>query len=131
MDIFLKGIAGALIALVLGFVLHQKGSAAGILLTLSVCLMLLVLAMSHLQTVLNFLQRLENIINLDGALMNALLKVVGVGLIGEIAALICSDMGQSSTGKALQILTCCVILWLSLPLFSQMITLIEDILNTV
>ena len=60
-----------------------------------------------------------------------LLVIVGVGIyiISEIAALICTDAGNAALGKTLQFLSTALILYMSLPMFSQLLSLIESILG--
>ena len=131
MDIFVKAIAGVLIAVVLCLALNQKGKEISILLALGVCVMVAVSAFAYIRPVLNFFSTLQSTIGLDNDLLNILLKVVGVGILGEIASLVCADAGQASLGKVVQLLTTGTILWISLPLFTQILTLIEEILNSV
>jgi len=52
-----------------------------------------------------------------------------VGLLSELAALICADAGENAMGKSLQILSGIVIVWLSLPLMKQVIVLLEEVLG--
>ena len=131
MELYVKAIAGALIALMLCLCLSVKGKEIGILLALCVCVMVVCVGLSYLSTVLDFFGQLQRLIGLDNDLLNILLKAVGVGLTGEIACLICADGGQATLGKAVQILTAAVILWISLPLYSQILTLIEELLETI
>jgi len=84
---------------------------------------------SYLSSVFSFFGRLQQLIGLDNDLLQILLKAVGVAIMGEIAGLVCADAGQASMGKAVQILTAAVILWISLPLYSQILSLIEELLN--
>ena len=77
----------------------------------------------------SFFANLQRLIGLDNDLLNILLKAVGVAVMGEIAVLVCSDAGQASLGKAVQLLTSAVILWISLPLYTQILTLIEELLT--
>ena len=78
-----------------------------------------------------FVQQLQSVGNLDSEMLSVLLKVVGTALIGEIAALVCTDAGNTAMGKALQILTVATILWLSLPMFTALLELVETILGKV
>jgi hypothetical protein len=55
--------------------------------------------------------------------------VIGIGILSEISALICADAGNSSLGKALQILGGTAMLWLSLPVFRTLVDLIRSILG--
>ena len=91
--------------------------------------MILVMAMDFWSPVADFLDTLESIGNLNGEMVSSLLKVVGIGILTEIAALICSDAGTASLGKALQFLGSTVILWLCIPMFQALLELIQDILG--
>ena len=78
-----------------------------------------------------FIGKLQAVGNLNTEMLEILLKSVGIGLLSEIAVLVCCDMGNASMGKTLQILSMAVILWLSLPLFSSLLDLIGKILGEV
>lgn len=62
-------------------------------------------------------------------MLGILLKAVGIGLVSEIAGLVCTDAGNGSLGKTLQMLGSAVILYLSLPIFTAMLELIREILR--
>ena len=87
--------------------------------------------MAYLKPVIAFIQQLRSVGNLDSEMLAVLLKVVGTAMIGEIAALVCVDAGNAAMGKALQILTVATILWLSLPMFTALLDLVETILGNV
>lgn len=131
MDIFLKAVAGVLIALVICIVLAKQGKDMSLLLSILVCCMVVTAAITYLQPVIDFFRRLQSIGNLDSEIVSILMKAVGIGFLAEITSLICSDAGSASLGKGLQILATCVILWISIPLFNELIELIENILGAV
>lgn len=129
MALFLKAVSAVLIAVVLTLTLGKQGREMAGLLSLAVCCMILVMAMDFWSPVADFLDTLESIGNLNGEMVSSLLKVVGIGILTEIAALICSDAGTASLGKALQFLGSTVILWLCIPMFQALLELIQDILG--
>ncbi len=129
MDIYLKAIGGVLVALMLCLALGNRGKEFAVLLALMVSAMVIMAGLSYFSSVLDFFAQLQSLIGLDNNLLNVLLKAVGVGLIGEIAGLICADGGQAALGKAVQILTSGIILWVSLPLYSQILKLVEELLS--
>lgn len=131
MTAFWQGAAAVLLAVVLGLALGKQGKEASLLLTLAVCCMVGCLAMTYLNPVVDFIQRLQEVAQLDGGMLEILLKAVGIGMIGEISSLICADSGNAALGKALQLLSAAVILWLSIPLLSQLLELLQDILGEV
>lgn len=129
MDMIWKGTLCAIIALVLGFIVEKNGKDIGILLSVAVCCMIGAAAIQYLKPVISFIQTLENATGLDKNLTGILLKVVGIGMICQIATLVCNDAGNSALGKMLQVLSAAVILWLSIPLMQSLYNLIEDILG--
>lgn len=125
----MKAAAGALIAAILGIILQRQGKEYALMLVLAVSAMGACLALSYIKPVISFLERLRDIGNLNGEVLRILLKAVGIGLIGEICGCICSDVGNSSLAKMLQLISAAVILWLSLPILEQVMDLIVEVLE--
>ena len=131
MDIFLKAAGGVLIAVVLIMALSKQGKDVSLLLTIAVCCMVVSAAITYLQPVTEFFRRLQSIGQLSTDTLTILLKAVGIGLLAEITALICTDAGNASLGKVLQFMATAVILWLSIPLLNELIELIDNILGAI
>lgn len=131
MDGFIKAIAGVLIATVLGLVLSRQGKDITALLTIAVCCMVITAAATYLRPVVEFFEKLESIGKLDSGMLTILLKAVGIGLLAEVTNLICADAGNAALGKTLQILASAVILWISIPLLTSLIDLVEEILGEI
>ncbi len=129
MEIVLKAAAGALVASILCLALDKREISA--LLAMSACVMLLLPAVTYLSPVLDFLRELEELGSLNGSMVAILFKVTGIGLLSEIAGMICADAGNASLGKALHILCTAVILWQSIPIFQALLGLIQQILGEV
>lgn len=129
MDGFL-GACGAVflaVILIVNLSSHRKDMAA--LLTLTVCVMVMLVAVRYIRPVLEFLEELEEIGGLDGELIRVLLKIVGIGILTEIAVPVCADAGNASLGKVLQFLAVMVMLSLSIPLFRSLIQILQEILG--
>lgn len=129
MGTFFQAAALVLVASVLGLILSKQGKEMTTMLTIGVCCMVILGAISFLKPVLDFLRQLESLGNLNSQMVQILFKVVGIGLVSEIAAMICSDAGNASMGKSLQILGSAVILWLSIPVFQTLLELIRQIIG--
>lgn len=128
MTAFLQACGGALVAVIL--ILAQGSNKQwGAVLSLLVCCMVLGMAAGYLQPVVEFLGQLEALGNLDSAMMETVLKVAGIGLISEISALVCSDAGNGAMGKAVQMLGSAVMLWLSVPMFTALLELVQRIIG--
>jgi len=126
-----QGIALSLIAAVLVIVMGKNSGELSVLLMIGAVCMVVILAFSYLNPVLDLIGRLQDMSNLDSQTVQVLFKSVGVGLITEVASLICSDAGNATLGKTVQILGAAVMLWLSIPLIEQMLNLVENVMGNV
>lgn len=126
---FWKAAAMILIAVVLGLAVGKREKDISVLLTMAVCCMTAMIAVSYLEPVLDFLWELESVGNIQKGFLGILLKAVGIALIAEVAGMICSDAGNGSLGKTLQMLGSVVILYLSMPIYNALLTLIREILG--
>ena len=131
MDTFLKATAAVIVTVVLGLVITKQSKDLATVLVIFVCCIIIGAAVLYLQPVIDFLNRLQILGQLDSQLLTILLNTTGIGLLTEITVLVCTDAGNSSLGKALQILACAVILWLSVPLMNELITLVENIMGNI
>lgn len=129
MTLFLQVCGAVLLAVILVLTLKSHGKDIGTILAIAVCCMVALAAIEYLQPVLSFLESLENLGGLDGDMVTTLLKATGIGIITEIANLVCKDAGNESMGKSMQLLGTAVILYLSMPLFTALIELLQKILG--
>lgn len=119
-------------ALVVAFlVITIKGRNAEVAVALSLCgcCILGVLLIRFLTPVVDFVQELESKMADTNGIVKLLLKIVGIGFIGEVAALICTDSGNGALGKAIQMLTVATILYLSLPVMTSLLELVGGMLD--
>lgn len=131
MTAFWQQLAGALIAVVLGLALSRQGKDITLLLSIAVCCMVLLAAVSYLEPVVEFVEQLQVMGNLNSDMLKIMLKAVGIGLVAEIAILICGDSGNSAMGKAIQILASAAVLWLAIPLMTSLLELVQKIVGEV
>ena len=129
MDVMLKAAGAVLVTSVMRLALGKDGQNFRNLLTLACCALVLLLGVSFLQPVLSFLRELEEMGNLDRGLVSVLMKVTGICLISRFAGMVCTEAGDGSLAKVLEMLAAIVILWLSIPVFRGLLTLIEGILG--
>lgn len=129
MDTFLRASAAVLITVILGLCLERQSKATAILLALFTVAMVAALSVSFLEPVVSFAEKLRSLGHLDNEMLTIMLKAVGIGTVGEICVLVCSDSGHSALGRALQFLTTGVILWIALPLFERTVELLQKILG--
>lgn len=129
MEGFIQALGAVLLAVVFSLILKRRFAEMSVLLTCLCCCFAVIAAVTYLRPVVDFLRELQVVGKLDSDMLSILLKVVGIGMITEIASLICTDAGNSALGKALQMLSGCVIAWLSLPLLTRLLELVRTILE--
>ena len=123
---YLRFAAAALIGLILVLVVGRQSRDLGMLLSLAVCVLLALGAMEFLEPVMELLDELKRLGARDGGAVGILLRCAGIGMVSELAGLLCADAGEGAMGKALQICANAAILWLSLPLLRQVLTMIGE-----
>ncbi len=129
MNVFWKAAAGILTAVILWINLSKSNKDVSVLISLAVCAMAIITSAAFLQPLVSFVKKLRGIGELDGDLVSVVLKVVGVGIVTEIAVLICKDAGNESMGKTLQFVSATAILWMSIPVFEKLLDLLDRILG--
>ena len=93
--------------------------------------MVMAVALGFIRPVVEFIRKLGALGDFDGAYLQIILKAVGIALIAEITESVCADSGNAALGKGVQFLAGAVILWLSLPVFSALMELVQKILEGV
>ena len=129
MDNIFKIVGIAMTAVVLCLFLGKQNKDLAVMVSLAACCVVTALAMNYLDTVVDFIMNLKTIGNLNDSFLRVLLKSVGIGLIAEIASLICADSGNTALGKTIQIAAVGVILITALPLLSGLLDLMNQILG--
>ena len=129
MDIFWKAIGGTLVATVFSLVLSKRNPDMGILLNLAVSTMLILMGLGFLRPVLDFFHTLETVGALDPEKMGILTKAAALGIVTQLASTLCQDAGNGALGKGLEMLGASAVLWVSLPLFSGLLEILQNILE--
>lgn len=126
MEHFFQAVAAAMIALVLCLALGAQEKHLTVLLSLAACCMVLLIAMRYLEPVVALVQDLSDMCGINTQYIAVILKAVGIGLLAELASLICSDGGNNALGRAVQMLATAAVLWLSIPLIRAVLELIQQ-----
>lgn len=129
MEDMVKVAAGTMVAAVLTIILQRHGKEYVTLLSLTVCVMGACIAFIYIKPVVEFLNRLQSAANLQDDSLRVILKAVGIGLLNEICGAICSDTGNTSLPKMLNLISSAAIMWLSLPVLEQVLDLITKVLE--
>lgn len=129
MELFLKCSALALTIVIIYPVVAHKDKSFAIIASIAVCCVILLFAAEYLKPVLDFFTHIQDQTGIDRKLFTILLKITGLGLISEIAVLICSDSGNSAMAKAITIMSSVTVLWISIPLMEGFLDLVGELLS--
>ena len=129
MELFLQSCGLVLLAVILMLSIGSGSKDISIAVSIGVCVLILTAAMAYIKPVLQFVDTLTQVGGLNRNLVQILMKAAGICIIGEFASLVCSDAGNSSMAKGIQFLATAVILWLSLPLFSMLLELLQKMMG--
>lgn len=129
MEKYFVAVAGILLTVILSLTLRKQNGELALLLSICGCVLVFGVAVSFLKPILEFLQNLRQIAALDNKMLAILLKVTGVAFLSEIVTTVCADAGNAALGKTLQLLASLVILYVSLPMMTALLELVEKILG--
>ena len=129
MELFMKAAGAALIVSILGLALSKQAKDMQVLLIIAGCCMVAGIAATYLRPVLDLLSELQTLGNLNPELTEILIKAAGIGLLSELACMICNDAGNASLGKTVQLMGSAVVLYLAIPVFRGLIELVQGILG--
>lgn len=128
MELFWKAVAALLLASVLGLTIARLEKDLSVLMVMAGCCLGALAAASLLEPVLELLRQLETLASIRDGMLGTLTKCAGLSLVTEIAGMICQDSGSASLGKTLQVLGTAAILYVATPLFTNVLSLIQEIL---
>lgn len=131
MSNFFQVTGGVLISVILGLTLSKHGKDFSVVLILLVSCMVLAVMAGYLEPIIDFVGELLRLSELQNELLTPVLKATAIGIVAEIASLICTDSGNAALGKSIQLLAVAVILWLALPLLRSLLELMQRMLGNI
>lgn len=125
----MKIISCGIVSLIMGSILPADRKDIKVVLGVIACCVIASSAFAFLQPIAELLDQVNDISKLNTQTIGILWKVVGIGLITEIASLISKDFGNGTMERMMQFVGNAAILWLTIPLFHTFLELIEDVLE--
>lgn len=129
MEVMFKISAIAVLAAVLCVLVRQNEKATGLALSILTCVTVLVLGFRFLQPIWSIADKLRELSGLSNSLVSPLFKVVGIGLLTQIAGSVCSEAGETSMAKAVEISGAVLAVYTSLPLLAAVLSLVEKLIG--
>ena len=126
MDTLLQVAGLGLIAVLLGLVLKKGNGVLALLLTLAACAAMTVSIVRLAEPVVSFLSELRQ---LEPALLQPLLRTVGIGLLTQLTASVCADAGESTVARLIELCGSVLGIYTALPLLEAVLSLLRTMLE--
>lgn len=131
METFWKAIAVIILTVILGVTLGKTEKDISVVLSVTACSIIMIIAMQYLEEVIAFLWQLSSKESEQIPSIKIILKITGVALVTELTTLISSDAGNSALGKAVELLGNAAILNLALPLLETFLTILQELMGLI
>ena len=129
MDTLLQVAGLGLIAVLLGLVLKKGNGVLALLLTLAACAAMTVSIVCLAEPVVSFLSELRQLAGLEPALLQPLLRTVGIGLLTQLTASVCADTGESTVARLIELCGSVLGIYTALPLLEAVLSLLRTMLE--
>lgn len=127
MDLF-KILAIAILTCIATLIVKQVKPDFATLVAIAGGVVILLFLIDYLKDIVNVFQSLLDKANLSPSLFSVVLKIIGIGYLTEFTANICSDSGSSSLASKVELAGKIIILFLALPIITNLIEIIIGIL---
>ena len=128
MDVF-KIIGLAITGVVLSVVLKQYRSEYQIVIALLCGVLLFALSLDYIKEIFYELSLLVERSKINGSFFSVMLKSVGVACLCEIGVNLCRDAGESAIGSKLEFAGKLILLFLALPVFLEVLSVLSSFVN--
>ena len=128
MDAIITIGAFSVVAAVAALLVRQQTSALGLVLSLAACVLILSFGSQVIRPILDLLRRIRDLSGIQTEIAAPMLKVIGIGILTKLSEAVCSDAGETSIGKAVTMTGTLMAVYVSLPLLSSVLDLLEEML---
>lgn len=127
MAVLIKIAAVAVAGAILCLVIKKNSPEMALLLTISLALIAITLAFDVITGVTDFMKSLSETAQISPAVLSIVMKTVGISIVTKLASDVCRDAGQVSVASGIELTGAFTALYISLPLFKTVISMIESI----
>ncbi len=129
MDSMIQVAVIGLMAVIFANLLRKNSKELAIVLTVAACVLIGVLLIRIAEPVIDFMEQLRNIAGVDKALMEPLLKTIGIGLLTQLCANVCADAQESAIAKMIEICGSVLALYTAIPLLEAVLQMMEGLIG--
>jgi stage III sporulation protein AD len=123
-----KIIGIGLVSVVLIIVVKQYRPEFAIYISLLAGAIILFMVLEKLTYIVNLLQDISSKVAINNNFLSILLKITGIAILTEFAVSICKDSGENAIATKIEIASKIVIIAMSIPIISNLLELMIQIL---
>ena len=122
--IAILGIAGVLVALPLR---KEKGEYSTFF-SMAVCICIFIYIITKVETILDFVKRLESMVAIDSTYIALVIKMAGITYVAEFAMNVCKDAGYGAIANQIEMFAKLTILVVSIPVLTAFLETVGSFL---
>jgi stage III sporulation protein AD len=108
---------------------QAQNDTIAVLIRMATATIILIFAVTQLDTVFQTLNDLARKINLESTYLIILFKIVGVAYIAEFGTQLCKDAGENALCATLQLAAKIIIFTMSIPIIAALMDLVANLLH--
>jgi stage III sporulation protein AD len=124
MELIVKAAVIGIVASAAGLAVKKFNPENSLLLSLCAAVLILLAALEIFGSLIDFVTELIEDAGISSALFTPVIKTVGIGITGKIAADVCKEAGQAAAASAVELTAAIAALYAALPLLKTLMVLI-------
>jgi stage III sporulation protein AD len=124
MELIVKAAAIGIVASGVGLAVKKFNPENSLLLSVCAAVLILLAALEVFSSLLDFVKQLIEDAGISSALFVPVIKTVGIGITGRIAADVCKEAGQAAAASSVELTASVAALYAALPLLKSLMVLI-------
>jgi len=116
----------ALVTTIMLLILRQQKPVMAVVLSIAFCIIMFIFLVGKMTSILSVMEELTRRAEINYFFFTTLLKILGVAYLGEFAAAICQDAGESAVAKKVEFAAKIIIAVLALPI---MVAILESLME--
>ena len=121
MELAIKSAAAGMVAVLCASLIRKRDPELALCLCLAACAVILAMAAGLGQRFTAFLSRARELSGLSSAVLTAVVKCVGIGVVAKLGADACRDAGSAAVGSSVETAGALAALYCALPLFESLL----------
>ena len=126
----IKVAAAGIAAIVLAIIFKKGKEEYSLYISISACILILLLGISKLQVILDTVEQLQGYIEVNKGYIGILIKIIGITYVTEIASSLCRDTGYQAIGEQIELVGKLTILAISMPIMLAIMDTINNLLRS-